>query len=121
MVITTSSRSLRTDGKNAKLSVILVEVVFCDLLSLFILIFSCRSAFKLLEINEKANILTPGKIVIDCGAAPGSWTEIAVEKTNAAGQNERLPTGFVIGLDLLNIYPIKVSALHKNVFFPTFT
>lgn len=59
--------------------------------------------------NEKANILAPGKTVIDCGAAPGSWTEIAVEKTNSNGKNKRQPTGFVIGLDLLNIYPIEVS------------
>lgn len=55
------------------------------------------------------NILAPGKTVIDCGAAPGSWTEIAVEKTNALGKDKRQPTGFVIGLDLLHIYPIEVS------------
>lgn len=65
----------------------------------------------MLEINEKWNILAPGKTVIDCGAAPGSWTEIAVEKTNANGNDKREPIGFVIGLDLLNIYPIKVSAV----------
>lgn len=69
----------------------------------------CRSAFKLLEINDKANILVPGKTVVDCGAAPGSWTQIAVEKTNANGKDKRHPAGFVIGLDLLNIYPIEVS------------
>ena len=40
----------------------------------------CRSAFKLLEINQKFNILKPGYIVIDCGAAPGSWTQVATQK-----------------------------------------
>lgn len=74
----------------------------------------CRSAFKLLEINDKANIFAPGKTVVDCGAAPGSWTQIAVEKTNATGSDKRQPTGFVIGLDLLNIYPIEVSAAEIN-------
>lgn len=61
--------------------------------------------------NEKANILMPGNTVIDCGASPGSWTEIAVEKTNANGKDREKPVGFVIGLDLLNIYPIEVSSV----------
>ena len=42
--------------------------------------YRCRSAFKLLEIDEKFRLLRPGKVVIDCGAAPGSWTQVAVEK-----------------------------------------
>ena len=42
--------------------------------------YRCRSAFKLLEIDAKFRLLGPGKVVIDCGAAPGSWTQVAVEK-----------------------------------------
>ena len=41
--------------------------------------YRCRSAFKLIEINEKHKILQPGDRVVDCGAAPGSWTQVAVE------------------------------------------
>lgn len=53
-------------------------------------------------------ILQPGQTVIDCGAAPGSWTEIAVTETNANGKQNKKPIGFVIGLDLLSIHPIEV-------------
>lgn len=42
--------------------------------------YRCRSAFKLLEIDEKYNILRPGYSVVDCGAAPGSWTQVVVNK-----------------------------------------
>jgi len=48
--------------------------------------YRCRSAFKLLEINEKHNILKPGMKVLDCGAAPGSWSQVAAELTNANGE-----------------------------------
>lgn len=42
--------------------------------------YRCRSAYKLLEIDEKYNILKPGYSVVDCGAAPGSWTQVVVKK-----------------------------------------
>lgn len=42
--------------------------------------YRCRSAYKLLEIDEKYNILKPRSAVIDCGAAPGSWTQVVVRK-----------------------------------------
>ena len=44
--------------------------------------YRCRSAFKLLEIDDKYKILKPGYRIIDCGAAPGSWTQVAVERTS---------------------------------------
>lgn len=72
-------------------------------------IFRCRSAFKLIEINERTKILQPGHTVIDCGASPGSWTQIAVTETNADGKLKKKPIGFVIGLDLQFIHPIEVS------------
>lgn len=72
-------------------------------------IFRCRSAFKLIEINEKYNILHSGQVVLDCGAAPGSWTQVAVSKTNSNGAAPNRNKGLVIGMDLLPIYPIDVS------------
>nr|CAI5817069.1 unnamed protein product [Callosobruchus analis] len=42
----------------------------------------CRSAFKLIEIDDKFKILNPGDIVVDCGASPGSWTQVAVKRVN---------------------------------------
>ena len=48
--------------------------------------YRCRSAYKLKEINDKHHILKPGHIVIDCGAAPGSWSQVAVECVNALSE-----------------------------------
>lgn len=62
----------------------------------------------MLEIDERMNILQPGKTVIDCGASPGSWTEIAVQKSNADEQQKKQPKGFVVGIDILPIHPIPV-------------
>lgn len=42
--------------------------------------YRCRSVFKLLEIDDKYHLLHKGAVVIDCGAAPGSWSEAAVER-----------------------------------------
>lgn len=68
----------------------------------------CRSAFKLLDINERTPIIGPGDVVVDCGAAPGSWTQVAVKHSNANGAIKNKPSGLVIGVDLHHIYPIEV-------------
>lgn len=57
-----------------------------------------RAALKLIEINLKYDFLTPGKKVIDLGAAPGGWTQVIVDSVG--------PTGQVIAIDLIEIDPI---------------
>ena len=47
--------------------------------------YRARSAFKLIEIDQKLNFLNAGDIVIDIGACPGSWSQVAVQKTNSNG------------------------------------
>ncbi|NXX90843.1 MRM2 methyltransferase, partial [Centropus bengalensis] len=69
--------------------------------------YRCRSAFKLLEMDDKLRILRPGLSVLDCGAAPGAWSQIAVERVNALGTDPAAPTGFVLGVDLLRISPLE--------------
>ncbi|KFV93018.1 Putative ribosomal RNA methyltransferase 2, partial [Fulmarus glacialis] len=69
--------------------------------------YRCRSAFKLLEIDDKLHILHPGLSVLDCGAAPGAWSQVAVERVNALGTDPAVPTGFVLGVDLLRISPLE--------------
>ncbi|XP_065589069.1 rRNA methyltransferase 2, mitochondrial [Cyrtonyx montezumae] len=69
--------------------------------------YRCRSAFKLLEIDDKLHILRPGLSVLDCGAAPGAWSQVAVERVNALGTDPAAPTGFVLGVDLLRISPLE--------------
>jgi len=60
--------------------------------------YRARAAFKLLEIDEKDHLLKPGMIVVDLGAAPGSWCQIAAKKVGDAGK--------VVALDLLEIDPL---------------
>lgn len=60
-----------------------------------------RAAFKLLEIDEKYRILKAGQRVVDLGAAPGGWAQVAAKKVRAADGEGR-----VVGIDLLPIDPI---------------
>lgn len=66
--------------------------------------YRARSAFKLLEIMERFRLFKPGSRVLDCGAAPGSWLQVAA---NVVG-----PTGLVVGVDLKTIDP---RGLPRNV------
>ncbi len=54
-----------------------------------------RAAFKLTELDEKFKLLKPGAIIVDLGAAPGSWTQIAL-----AAKPKR-----IIGIDILPVEP----------------
>ena len=47
-----------------------------------------RAAFKLLEINERDHILRPGMTVIDLGAAPGGWSQVAAKIVGARGDRK---------------------------------
>lgn len=78
--------------------------------------YRCRSAFKLLEINGRFRILSPGLTVIDCGAAPGSWTQVATTLTNAHGKKEG-PVGRVYGVDKLPFYPVEGATILGNMDF----
>lgn len=103
--------------------------------------YRARSAFKLLAIDEKFKIFAPGQIVLDCGAAPGSWSQVAVQRLRGPPEKKaytvrqlvtgaKIPigfdeseisdfrcspdSGFVLGFDLSPISPIKgASFLHK--------
>lgn len=57
-----------------------------------------RAAFKLLEIDERDRLLRPGQVVVDLGAAPGGWAQVAADKVGKRGR--------VIALDLLPIEPL---------------
>ena len=60
-----------------------------------------RAAFKLLEIDDKYHVLKPGGRVVDLGAAPGGWSEIAAKRVGAAEGR-----GKVVAIDLLEMAPI---------------
>ncbi|PSN49184.1 rRNA methyltransferase 2 [Blattella germanica] len=83
--------------------------------------YRCRSAFKLIEIDERFRLLSPGQCVIDCGAAPGSWTQVAVNKVNSNKKDSKKRVGQVIGIDLLPIYHIEGATILQNLDFTTDT
>lgn len=57
-----------------------------------------RAAFKLIEIDDRFALLKPGMRVVDLGAAPGGWCQVAAERVGAHGR--------VVGLDLLEVAPL---------------
>jgi 23S rRNA (uridine2552-2'-O)-methyltransferase len=62
-----------------------------------------RAAFKLIQLDERFHFLKPGQKVVDLGAAPGGWTQVAVDKVKP-GQNGR--GGAVVGMDILEWDPV---------------
>ncbi|KAI1484764.1 FtsJ-like methyltransferase-domain-containing protein [Biscogniauxia mediterranea] len=70
-----------------------------------------RAAFKLLEIDSRYDIFKRGQLVVDLGYAPGSWSQVAMERTK--------PSGRVIGIDLIPAQPPKgVTAIQGNFLAP---
>ncbi len=65
-----------------------------------------RAAYKLLEMNQRFRVIRAGQVVVDLGAAPGGWLQVAAE---LAG-----PRGRVLGFDLQPIQPL--SGAHVNAF-----
>jgi len=57
-----------------------------------------RAAYKLLEIDERDHLLKAGMVVVDLGATPGGWSQVAANKVGEKGK--------VIALDLLPLVPI---------------
>lgn len=65
-----------------------------------------RAAFKLIELNDKFHFLKPGLKVIDLGAAPGGWSQVAVHHKAAK----------VIGIDLLPVDPVQGAEILQGDF-----
>ncbi len=72
-----------------------------------------RAVYKLMAIDDKLKFLTPGKTVIDLGAAPGSWTELAVQRIGTEKPDSR---GKVIALDILEMQPLNGATVIQKDF-----
>ncbi len=67
-----------------------------------------RAAFKLLEIQEKQKLIKPGQVVVDLGAAPGGWSQVALDLVGAQGM--------VIALDILEMDPLPGATVLQGDF-----
>jgi 23S rRNA (uridine2552-2'-O)-methyltransferase len=70
-----------------------------------------RAAFKLIELDDKFHLLKPGARVLDLGAAPGGWSQIAAKRVGAKGA--------VVAADVLEIAPLPgVTVLQRDLSDP---
>ena len=60
--------------------------------------YRARAAYKLMEIDDKDKLIKPGMIIVDLGSAPGSWSQVAVQRLKGQGK--------VIALDILDMQPL---------------
>tara|TARA_Y100001935_G_C17254116_1_gene482654 strand:- start:501 stop:1121 length:621 start_codon:yes stop_codon:yes gene_type:complete len=73
--------------------------------------FRSRAAYKLLELQEKSQFIKKGQIIVDLGAAPGGWLQVAEQ---ILGND-----GVIIGLDVLEIAPlVNVNTIKGDIFNP---
>lgn len=66
--------------------------------------YRARAAYKLKEIDETENLIRPGQVIVDLGAAPGSWSQYV--RSRLAGKAGGGIHGTIIGLDILPMEPI---------------
>jgi 23S rRNA (uridine2552-2'-O)-methyltransferase len=67
-----------------------------------------RAAYKLLELDQKHSLFKPGMTVLDLGAAPGGWSQVAAQKV--------MPGGCVVAIDVLEMAPISGVTIVKGDF-----
>lgn len=72
-----------------------------------------RAAYKIMELDDKYRFLVPGARVVDLGAAPGGWCQVAVKRVNALGEKPGKAVGRIIGVDLQAMEPIAGTDLYQ--------
>jgi 23S rRNA (uridine2552-2'-O)-methyltransferase len=78
--------------------------------------FRSRAAYKLIEIDDKATVLKKGMRVIDLGAAPGGWSQVAARRVGAQGRVvaiDVLPMDAIAGVDSAQLDFLSVDAPEK--------
>jgi 23S rRNA (uridine2552-2'-O)-methyltransferase len=60
--------------------------------------YRARAAYKLMEIDDKDHLINPGMVIVDLGSAPGSWSQVAMQRLQGKGR--------VFALDILEMQPV---------------
>lgn len=67
-----------------------------------------RASYKLIEIDDKDRLIHPGEVIVDLGAAPGGWSQVAAKRMQGKGR--------VIAVDLLDMAPVRGVTLLQGDF-----
>lgn len=70
-----------------------------------------RAAYKLIEIDDRHKLLRPGQRVVDLGAAPGGWCQVAAARVKSTPEEPR-----VVGIDYLDVDPVPGAVILKMDF-----
>ena len=73
--------------------------------------YRARSAYKLIELDDRYRLLSPGKRVVDLGAAPGGWSQVAVARTQASAAKP-----LIVAIDYLAMDPIPGAVILQQDF-----
>ena len=65
-----------------------------------------RAAYKLVEIDDKYALLKPGGRIVDLGAAPGGWAQVAADRVGSASGKAGAGRGRVVAIDILEMDPL---------------
>jgi 23S rRNA (uridine2552-2'-O)-methyltransferase len=69
--------------------------------------YRARAAYKLKEIDESLQLLRPGQVVVDLGAAPGAWSQYVRRRLAPTGAAAGALDGTILALDLIDMAPIE--------------
>jgi 23S rRNA (uridine2552-2'-O)-methyltransferase len=72
-----------------------------------------RAAFKIMELDDKYRFLVPGARIVDLGAAPGGWCQVAVKRSNILGEKSGKAVGTILAIDLQEMEPIAGCEIHQ--------
>jgi len=72
-----------------------------------------RAAFKIMDLDDKFRFLVPGARIVDLGAAPGGWCQVAVKRSNILGENGGKAVGTILAIDLQEMEAIAGCEIHQ--------
>ena len=73
--------------------------------------YRARSAYKLIEVDDRYHVLAPGRTVVDLGSAPGGWSQVAAARVRSTDANPR-----IVAIDYLDMDPLPGVVFLKKDF-----
>ena len=74
-----------------------------------------RASYKLLEINQKFHIFRRGQLVVDLGASPGGWSQVAANKIGKNGKVVAIDKAYISPFKEKNVEIVNIDIMSKNL------